>query len=134
MDTDTTGNRVSTYVLWGARSMVSDETLLALKGQGLTARSIGARVGMTRDQVLGRLYRYKERGGPVQPRVKQNKATDPATRAIIDRVDRSGLDKETISEGSGIAPSTLDSWRWMGVRGTPFLIACVNEYLDDHTC
>ncbi len=58
-----------------------------------------------------------------------NMATDPATREVIDLVDKSSLTDAEITERVGMARTNLNGWRSGRHVGTPFLLECVREAL-----
>jgi len=67
------------------------------------------------------------------PRKAKNRATDPATREVVDMIFESPVPKYMIAEGAGIGLNTIYGWSSGNHTGRPFLLACVRDYLTKNT-
>lgn len=77
----------------------------------------------------GKVARKPARRGPNTFRSARevNNATDPATRAVVDAVNRSGQYTYVIAEAAGVDRRTISAWRRGRHTGSPFLLQCVRE-------
>lgn len=58
----------------------AEDTIWALHRQGLSPREIATRTGRTRNAVLGHIWRYRKRGGPV---IVRQPVTDEQMRTAL---------------------------------------------------
>ena len=67
------------------------------------------------------------RNPEVYQRRRGNKATDPVTRNLIDRMNALSISRSVVAERSGVPRSTIDKW----AMGTNAARACSAEWVDE---
>lgn len=88
---------------------------------GLTVTSL-----RTRKTEYMRLWRAGKRR-PL--RATRNRASDPATRIVVDLINKSGRSDPDIADQVGVDARTIRNWRAGRHVGQPFLLECVREAL-----
>ena len=117
--------------------------IVRLWREGHTYLEIAMTLRCSRSAVAGHIYRHRNGMGEAVPRAPKpkpapkdrkgkrgpNRATDPATRAVVDAIYASKAYDAEITEAAGLGHDTIRKWRNGTRKGQKFLLECVREAL-----